>query len=254
MKDNKLNSKGMTLIEIILSIGLVSIIMVEVLTILVDLKDEQILGEDKTIDLTNRSIIVKTVNTDFVEHNIHSIVPCPLTGKVADYTLKSCLKIRFADQKTKPRFLIAARDRFNKNDYFIYGFSDTSNAAVPDPTSYEAWKLGIGRYPKDVGGTSTGDLNGAKSCGFIFKVYPDGTVANGSSRYIRIAYPVSLDEAYSNTMMNFDLEFIYYYRKESGSDLLSSSSPAGVDSEAFGVYSTLKDNNRCVSENQLTYK
>ncbi len=253
MKDNLLNSKGMTLIEIILSIGLVSIIMVQVLTILVDLKDEQVLGEDKTTDLTNRSIIVKTVNSDFINHNIFSIDPCPASSaKLADYTLKSCLKIRFEDQQTKPRFLITARDRFNKNDYFIYGYSENTKAKVPDATSYEAWKLSIGRYPKYTGGFGASDA--AKSCGFVFTVYPTDITANvGTSRYIRIAYPVELDNAYSNTMMTFDLEFIYYYRGGSNDIIAAVHNDITLDTAVRGVFKYLKDSNRC-TKGTLTYK
>ena len=71
-----LNSKGMTIVEIILAIGLVSIVMVQVLNLLVDLKNEQVLGEGKTRDLSNRSIIIQQVENDFINNTISSIDDC----------------------------------------------------------------------------------------------------------------------------------------------------------------------------------
>lgn len=205
-----LNSKGMTLVEIILSIGLVSIVMVQVLNLLVDLKDEQVLGQDKTTDLLNRSIIIKTVEEDFMNKAIVSMNECGYTDsdKIADYTIKSCLKIVFygTSEASKPRFLIAARDRFNKDDYFIYGTGASASARIPARNSYEAWKLTSGTYPK-------ADFS-AGSCGFLLNYYTLSTpsATDSQSNYFQLSYPVKIKNALSNTSMTFDLEFLYYFR------------------------------------------
>ncbi len=165
---NILNNKGMTLVEIILSIGLVSIVMVQVLNLLVDLKDEQILGQDKTNDLTNRSIIIKTIEDEFTDNQIYSIEVCPSGSTVFDYSLephyvyKSCLKIKYEGQTDEPRFLITASDIHNKNDFFIYGKANGSDATKPDRNDFEAWRLSIGRYP----------ITNTASGGYIFRALP----------------------------------------------------------------------------------
>lgn len=232
----------MTLVEIILSIGLVSIVMVQVLNLLISLKNEQLLGEDKTNDLANRSIIVRTVQKDFTTKSIKSINKCNAGSTVflgADnqYTIKSCLKILFdgTAEATKPRFLLTARDKYNEHDYFIYGYANTSSASLPETNCYEAWKLSIGKYP----------MIKNNSCGFLFNAFPVSTSqSSGFSRFIQITYPVKLDEAVSNTMMNFDLEFIYYFRG-SNSDILTATSG--------GVEPSLKNAGSCDVENELEY-
>ncbi len=207
-----LNNKGMTLVEIILSIGLVSIVMVQVLNLLVDLKDEQVLGQDKTSDLMNRTIIIKTVEEDFMNKSITSINECGNTSsdKLADYTIKSCVKIIFngTAEASKPRFLITARDRFNTYDYFIYGYGLSSAARIPARNTYEAWKLTSGKYPK----TST---SGSYICGFLLNYYsldPPSASSTSQSNYFQITYPVKVKNSIANTSMTFDLEFLYYFR------------------------------------------
>ena len=202
-----LNSKGMTLVEIILSIGLVSIVMVQVLNLLVDLKDEQVIGKDKTTDLTNRAIIIKTVEEDFINKTITKISHCDsnIPPKIADYVIKSCLRIEYVGEADKPRFFITARDRWDKNDFFIYGFGVSSTDKIPARNSYEAWKLTSGIYPK----VATG------SCGYLINTFKNSTDNAGkytASDYFQITYPVKVKESISNTSMTFDLEFVYYYR------------------------------------------
>ena len=202
-----LNSKGMTIIEIILAIGLVSIVMVQVLNLLVDLKSEQVLGESKTNDLSNRSLIMQKVENDFLSKTITSINDCPsLSNKIADrdvYSMKSCVKLVYDGKNSKPYFLITARNTINGNDYFIYGYGKRSSATTPEV--YEAWKLESGKYP----GTGVED-----DCQFQLQYYDcmEGENKICESRYFVLKYPVLISESVSNTIMNFDLEFIYYFR------------------------------------------
>ena len=63
----KLGNKGMTMVEIIVSISLVAIVMIFTLNLLTDLKSEETLGMGKTADLLNRSIIAKNVQADFAK-------------------------------------------------------------------------------------------------------------------------------------------------------------------------------------------
>ena len=202
-----LNSKGMTIVEIILAIGLVSIVMVQVLNLLVDLKNEQVLGEGKTQDLSNRSIIIRQVEADFLNKRIYKVSDCTLSQNLSErsvYGLKSCVKVVFENETTKPYFLITATNNNNKKDYFIYGYAET--AAATGPTIYEAWKLESGTYKGKVGDAS--------KCPFLLLSYKcvEGGREVCDSRYFALRYPVVISEALTNTTMNFDLEFIYYYR------------------------------------------
>ena len=194
----KLNIKGMTIIEIILAIGLVSIVMVQVLNLLVDLKSEQTLGESKTKDLSNRSIIMQRIEKDFVNKNIIGMEECPLNAKISGrevYVMKSCVKITYEDDTSKPSFIITAYNKDNKYDYFIYGFAETASAEIPDV--YEAWRLESGKYPES-------------SCGYQLLAFYCNTECN--SNYFILKYPVLLSESVSNTTLNFDIELIYYFR------------------------------------------
>jgi len=207
-----LNNKGMTLVEIILSIGLVSIVMVQVLNILVDLKDEQLLGKDKTKDLTNRSIIMRTVQEDFMTRPIKSVGKCSTNPSISGYSIRSCIIIKYEPDTPSGSvldyYMITANstDTTDTNDYFIYGrFGST--------TLYEAWPLASGTYPL---------AEDANHCGYVFErdscTASEDKCANG--RYFRIMYPVALSAANENSSMNFDLEFLYYFRSTSTLDSL----------------------------------
>ncbi len=200
-------SKGMSIIEVILAIGLVSIIMVQVLNLLVDVKNEQALGESKTKDLSNRSIIMQRIEKDFVSKNIVALERCRnQVMNLDDYKTKSCLKVSYENDTNNPYFLITAVGRKsynNKYDFFIYGYR--KNGSAEKPKIYEAWKLESGTYP----------AGGADGCEYELKGFYCDTDLNGhcNSNYFILRYPVLVSDSMSNTSMNFDLEFIYYFRK-----------------------------------------
>lgn len=203
-----LNNKGMTLVEIVISIGLVSIVMVFTLNLLVELRSEEALGSNKTSDLLNRSIIMKTVQDDFLNKEILSIsggmMPtgtsyngCSINPVFSTYTVNSCFEVNFVGGEKK--YLVTASKpevedgKTVSYDYFIYG----------NPTTYEAWKLESGFYNK---GTEC----------YTFNSYGD---VSGEAKYFRLYYPVKLSSANENTMMNFDLEFLLYYNDNSNFNL-----------------------------------
>ena len=68
-----MNNKGFTLMELMISISLVSIVMIFTLNLLNDIRAEEDLGTNKTADLTNRTIITKIVQNDFYEKKIRQI-------------------------------------------------------------------------------------------------------------------------------------------------------------------------------------
>lgn len=202
-----LNKKGMTLIEIILSIGLVSIVMVQVLNILVDLKDEQLLGKDKTADLTNRSIIIKTVQDRFNSKGVKKIDNCKTSSSSEATNVKnylnnigysnflSCVEITLNDNSIDLMF--TARE--NGVDYFLYGKYGSTTTYT-----FESWILKSGTYPSDNCGFKT--INSCKGTELF-------NCANYN--YFIINYPVEVSKNVKKTTMNFDLEFMYYYKKNS---------------------------------------
>jgi len=209
-----LNKKGMTLIEIILSIGLVSIVMVQVLNILVDLKDEQLLGKDKTADLTNRSIIVKTVQDRFNTKIVKNLNNCKKTNSAESTRVKnylqnmgynnilSCVEIIYSGGDIDLMFT-ARKDGI---DHFIFGkYNDTSIYV------FESWPLKSGTYPTNSGC----GLTVTNSCTANPTEITDCSIYN----YFSINYPVEVSKNIKKTTMNFDLEFLYYYKKSATNKL-----------------------------------
>lgn len=205
-----MNNKGMTLVEIVISIGLVSIIMVFTLNLLVELRSEEALGSNKSNDLLNRSIIIRTVQNDFLNKEIEAIAEtnkiagrddykgCGLADSVngfdSTYTIYSCLRIKYVGETDDYFLAVGAKDVTDTNKtsddvesvYFIYGKNKAGG--------YEAWKLNSGVYKK------------FSNC-YEFQGFTSG---NNEANYVRVYFPVEVSEANENTMMNFDLEFLIY--------------------------------------------
>ena len=111
-------------------------------------------------------------------------------------------------EDSKPRFFITARDRFDSNDFFIYGYGIASTDKIPARNTYEAWKLTSGLYPKQATGT----------CGYVINTFKAfNPTKYTQSDYFQIRYPVKVKNSISNTSMTFDLEFVYYYRPSASS-------------------------------------
>lgn len=68
----KLNKKGMTLVELIVSIGLLSIIMAFLFKIILDVKYEKDLSGFADNNQINRAEIVKTIQDDLLNQNLVS--------------------------------------------------------------------------------------------------------------------------------------------------------------------------------------
>ena len=65
-----MNNKGLTLIEILVSIALIAIILVFIFTLLADLKNEDYLSSSKGIDGLNRTEVIHLIENDFIERNL----------------------------------------------------------------------------------------------------------------------------------------------------------------------------------------
>jgi prepilin-type N-terminal cleavage/methylation domain-containing protein len=68
----KLNNKGMTLVELIVSIGLLSIIMAFLFKIILDVKYEKDLSGFADNNQINRTEIIKTIQTDLLTYELRN--------------------------------------------------------------------------------------------------------------------------------------------------------------------------------------
>lgn len=91
-----MKSKGMTMVELIVSVGLISIVMVFVFNILVDMRQEETNGSFKSQDLINRSLIIRTIQKDFINKKLYTINEC-LLEQEDDIV---CLNFVFRDNST----------------------------------------------------------------------------------------------------------------------------------------------------------
>ncbi len=72
----KLNNKGISLVEIIISITLISIIIIFILGILINIRTEEQENKELSQLKLNQAIITKEIQTDFIERELIGIEPC----------------------------------------------------------------------------------------------------------------------------------------------------------------------------------
>ena len=80
-----MNNKGFTLVELIVSIGLISIVMVFLFNLLGNVKREESLSNSNNTDSLNRSMIIRVIQNDFIELNLRSVNTCNV-GEVLCYS------------------------------------------------------------------------------------------------------------------------------------------------------------------------
>ena len=68
-----LNKKGITLIEIIVSIGLISIVMIYLFNLLVDMQYEEDHASYAKENAVNRATIIRIVQDDFMEYGLQAV-------------------------------------------------------------------------------------------------------------------------------------------------------------------------------------
>lgn len=83
----KLNRKGMTLVEIIISVGLIAIVMVFLFRILVDIRHESTMSSTNTKDMVNRTEIISKIQDKIIDDTLTHI-QVNNTNTTATITLK----------------------------------------------------------------------------------------------------------------------------------------------------------------------
>ena len=156
-----MNNKGFTLMELMISVSLVSIVLVFTLNLLNDIRAEEELGSNKTADLTNRTIITKVVQKDLdnlqiVEfgttgnNTVNGTTICQMRKNElkSQYNVdeKKCIWMLMSDNNC--RVIMIASD-VGKNDakYFIYGKKNGTCKSGPlSEWTLEKWELKSALY------------------------------------------------------------------------------------------------------------
>lgn len=92
----KLNNKGISLVEIIISITLISIIIIFILGILINIRTEEQENKELSQLKLNQAIITKEIQTDFIERELIGIEPCNEKGVTRENdSVRSYIKTRY---------------------------------------------------------------------------------------------------------------------------------------------------------------
>ncbi len=71
-----MNNKGVTLVEILVSVALIALVMVFLFNILANLKTEDSLNSGRNNDSLNRATITRIVQNDLIQNKLSSIKKC----------------------------------------------------------------------------------------------------------------------------------------------------------------------------------
>lgn len=120
-----MKKNGMTMIEVMISVALISIVMVFIFNILIDLRQEETLSGYKSSDQINRSVITKTIQDDLLNRRIINIAKSGVCSSLI------CLDLYYRDGTVGH---IKVEDT-----YFYYGIG----------SDIEKWELKTGKYSSD---------------------------------------------------------------------------------------------------------
>lgn len=212
-----MNNKGFTLIELMISVSLVSVVLIFTLNLLNDIRAEEDMGSNKTADLTNRTIITKVIQSDFDNHVVHYVgVYNSTTGDMCDventslfaskydFVPRKCVYVKMDDGCRAIMIGTLRGARASEINYFAYGKKRAGlecNSGNVNDWTVEKWYLSSALYSQIiVDATTNAQENNMQN-----------TLAENLANYAMIIkIPATIADAYATTSMNFDLEFIYY--------------------------------------------
>lgn len=119
----KLNNKGVTLIEIVVSIVLISIVLIFIAMLLIDVKDINDESSTNASYLINKALLTKIIEEDLMKYEKIEIEPC--NGVINLYNQYDVSEI--SDNKNKFSECLKIRT-------FIYG--DEASATEIEPAAY----------------------------------------------------------------------------------------------------------------------
>ena len=98
----KLNNKGITLVEIIISIALISIVLVFIFSMLIQVNNENAENEVKSSYLINQAAYIKQIEEDFLDYKLKLIEKCDGSNKpsISGITNNYCLHFKYDNETT----------------------------------------------------------------------------------------------------------------------------------------------------------
>ena len=106
-----MKSKGMTLVEIMISVTMISLVMIFTFNILSDMKSENSQATRRSTDSINRATIIRIVQNDFIYKTLIKVEGCPINSSIL-----YCYKFTYSDNSTKMLKGIHETDL----DYIVY--------------------------------------------------------------------------------------------------------------------------------------
>jgi len=89
-------SRGTTLVEVLVSVALISIVLIFVFNILADLKNEYSLASKRSEDAIKRASYTRIIQNDFIAKELVEVSSCPSTSDIL-----LCLNFKYKDGSTK---------------------------------------------------------------------------------------------------------------------------------------------------------
>ncbi len=155
-----MNKKGLTLVELIFSLALISIIMVFIFNLLGDLKTEDSLSKTRSEDSLTRSTVINLIQNDFIKLGLYKWSSCNQSGSLM------CMSFTFKDNTTKYLHVY--------EDFIAYGATGLM----------EKWTLQGGKFTMD-------------NFTYCFKTTidnpPSGLDTSSPNYYLKIFIPVTHD-------------------------------------------------------------
>lgn len=178
-----MKKNGMTLIEVILAVALISLVMIFVFNILVDLRQEETFSSYKTSDQINRSIITKRIQDDILNRRLERVE----NGNGTCYNNDTfCNKVNLIYKDgTIGKISI-------EEHYFSYQFCNT----ISNCENVERWNLSSASYKKN----------------FIYCFNYSENISNefnDNNYYVQLIFPVNLTDNALESQIIFDIELLY---------------------------------------------
>lgn len=131
----KLNNKGITLIEIIISIVLVSIVLIFLFTLLISVKDMNTESEVNSTYLINKSLILKNIEEDIKSSDTIKITKCYSSSSDKENTIKSFYTNYKLPRDTENQAVECLKFIYNNDDtnyahLAIYYYENKSNYVI----------------------------------------------------------------------------------------------------------------------------
>lgn len=182
-----MKKNGMTLVEIILAVALISLVMIFVFNMLVDLRQEETFSAYKSADQINRSVITKRIQDDLLNRQLDGVE----NGNGTCYNNNTfCNKVNLLySDGTIGKITV-------EEHYFSYQFCENNSKC----DRVERWYLSAASYKKN----------------FIYCFDNGASIPTGSNNnyYVQLIFPVNLTDSALESQIIFDIELLYLSNNE----------------------------------------